>query len=34
MNETELKQNRGYKKVDELNKGEKAELKCLSGQMM
>ena len=34
MKEIELKQNRGYKKADELNEEEKAELKRLSGQMM
>ena len=34
MKEIDLKQNRGYKKADELNKEEKTKLKCLSGQMM
>ena len=34
MKEIELKQNHGYKKADELNEEEKAELKRLSGQMM
>ena len=34
VKEIELKQNRRYKKADELNEEEKAELKRLSGQMM
>ena len=34
MKEIELKKNCGYKKADELNEEEKAELKRLSGQMM
>ena len=34
MKEIELKQNCRYKKADELNEEEKAELKCLNGQMM
>ena len=33
MKEIELKKNHGYRKTDELNEEEKAELKCLSGQI-
>ena len=34
VKEIELKQNRGYKKADELNEEEKVELNGLSGQMI